>query len=85
MSALWFEAEVRARQPAEELRRPGDTRNEDEARRCETRRLVAKLRLVGKMNDERLWQATFAYEDLANAAAPPPGIWLLVERPRRND
>ena len=35
--------------------------------------------------DRRLWEAAFAYEELADAAAPPPGSPLLVERQHRND
>jgi hypothetical protein len=35
--------------------------------------------------DRRLWGAAFAYEELADAAAPPPGSPLLVERQHRNN
>jgi hypothetical protein len=34
---------------------------------------------------DRLWDAVFAYEEIADAAAPPPGNPLLVERQHRND
>ena len=36
-------------------------------------------------HEARLWEAVFAYEELADAAAPPPGSPLLVERQHRND
>jgi len=42
-------------------------------------------RLKGHVDPRRLWEAAFAYEELADAAAPPPGSPLLVERQHRGD
>jgi hypothetical protein len=65
-----------------------------EARRVRNRYLAIAKRIradaaeqerVKGFADDRLWAAAYAYEELADVAAPPEGSPLLVQRKHRSD
>jgi hypothetical protein len=46
---------------------------------------AAEQKARGDSRHSQLWAAAFAYDELADAAAPPPGSQLLVTRQHRGD